>query len=73
MFLYLLLVHTPLHYARCLQSGRVPAMLTAAAFSACAFFFGLRGKRSVSLGAWRQRVVAAHVLNEIARWPAGSP
>ena len=64
MFLYLLVVHTPLHYMRSLQKARGVGLFSAAAVSVVAFI-AMRGKRAACLGEWRQRAVIAHVLNEL--------
>lgn len=64
MFLYLLIVHTPLHYMRSFQKARGTGLFSAAVVSVLAFF-AMRGKRAACLGEWRQRAVIAHVVNEL--------
>jgi hypothetical protein len=64
IFFYLLFVHTPFHYQRCWREGRTLALSTAALTTVVMHRF-VRGATSVSLGEWRQRVVIAHVANEL--------
>ena len=64
MFLYLLCVHTPMHFARAIQRRRHLGMLSAAVCTA-AVFAALRGQSRATLGVWRQRVVVSHIANEM--------
>jgi hypothetical protein len=63
MFLYLAFVHTPLHYTRAVQRGRVFG-LVCSFVATVAVFVALRGKQTACLGEWRQKAIIAHILNE---------
>ena len=64
MGLYLLTVHTPLHYARCVSRRRYHALYVAAVSSAFALRLAPCLPRSISLTDCVQRVVIGHILTE---------
>ena len=63
MMAYLVLVHTPAHYARCWRRRRWRALAIAAAATAAAVL-GSHGMDAVFLTHAAQRVVTAHVWTE---------
>jgi hypothetical protein len=63
IFFYLALFHTPLHYTRAVQRGRVLGLVCSFMVSV-AVFAALRGKQTVCVGEWRQKMIIAHILNE---------
>ena len=63
MMAYLAFAHVPLHYARCLATGRHSAIVAAALFTAVVAI-GTRGMDTICLSQATQRVVVAHVFVE---------
>lgn len=63
IFIYLVVAHTPLHYAHAVQRGRALGLLSSLVVTV-AVFLRLKGANSVCLGEWRQRAIVAHILNE---------
>lgn len=64
IFLYLLVVHVPLHLWRCLCAYRVLGLLAWAA-AGVVIGRGVWEKEAYTVRRWHQRVVIAHVANEL--------
>jgi len=69
MFAYLLVVHTPMHYARCIDEGCVRGLFVAAIATLCMLSYPRRllGERFFVMGHGVQRIVLAHIAHEMAK------
>lgn len=67
MLAYLFLVHTPMHYARCVRAGQRRGLLVAAATTVAMLMWPERliGKNVFVMGHLAQRIVLAHVIHEL--------
>ena len=65
--LYMLILHIPMHYARCVVSGRHLGLAIAALASVAAVLAALRSERkTMALTDTAQRVAISHIVYELA-------